>query len=365
MKKFFLGIAAAMISTVAAMAQTEVQFYLMSLQNDNIDKSTVTAINNKLKSAITRTQAASENANAPFAIETYIDMTSELETDGMVMEVGSLKADLTLAAKNSIDGTVFHTVTIPLSGAAAGGKDASMKAMANSIKVTDPVFVRFIRKARERIADYYAENCATIISQAQILVDAKHYAEAYALLIAISPQLQCYDQARELIAAVLPYLPVDKDNTPTSVAPDTVYVETAPDTVFAKQPKEEPKAPVCRLKISHPEDYSFRIISCVGSRIGEQVKIVAEVINKAGTFESTYFYFKKAFGTNGNEYNRNNLYVRDGRRDAYVNIPKNLPVKIEFTVKDVPIGTHHFAYLEIGISNSCTIEAYSLPITWD
>ena len=68
-----------------------------------------------------------------------------------MQEVGRIKAELTLTAVNHIDGTVFFSSTIPLTGSAVGGKKSAMKAMATGIKPSDPVYVRFIRKSREKV----------------------------------------------------------------------------------------------------------------------------------------------------------------------------------------------------------------------
>ncbi len=372
MKKIFYGIAGALLSVMTATAQTDVQFYVIGLQSDKLDADAVSAVDTKLRSAFTRTMAASENPDNPFVIEPSIDFTEAVETEGLVMEVGRVKADLTLTAKNHIDGTVFNTVTIPLKGSATGGRAGAAKSMVASLKPTDPVFVRFVRKSRERIADYYAANCATILSQAQMLVEAGRYSEAQVLLSAISPQLSCYDQAYAMLADVVRNLSPDTPPVPV----DTVYVDNVvevpvtPDTVYVDRVIEppvqtpvEPTAPEYTIKLSHPDEFSFRILSCQGTRIGDQVKIMAELVNKKINYDALYMYFDKAFSPEGTEFERNNLLTR-GEYSCHVNIPKRIPIKIEFTVRNVEPGTSSFSYLYIYFGQY-NVTVYNLPVEWD
>ena len=37
--------------------------------------------------------------------------------------------------------------------------------MISALRTTDPVYTRFIRIARQKIQDYYAANCATILQK--------------------------------------------------------------------------------------------------------------------------------------------------------------------------------------------------------
>lgn len=89
--------------------------------------------------------------------------------------------------------------------------------MIMGIRATDPIYTRFIRIARQKIQDYYAVNCATILQKAQSLYSLKRYEEALSYLSAISESVPCYEQASVLQAELAQYVP--------GTQPDTVIIE--------------------------------------------------------------------------------------------------------------------------------------------
>ncbi len=376
---------AAAVTVAAGFAQSEAQFSVLPLQSEITNDNLSAIVENKIRQALTRTSALSDNSANVFAVEPKMEIHEAVETEGLVMEVGRVKAELTLMSVNTIDGNVFHSVTIPLTGSATGGETEALKKMVSSLKPSDPVFVRFVRKSREKIADYYAANCAVILRQAQTLADAGRVQEAITLLGGISPAVSCYDAAAEMTAqlAAIPVAAEEPEEyeEPAPAPNDTVYLEkvvektvevpATPDTVYVERtvpaatpapaPASAPAGP--RMKISHPDDLAFKIISCRGISIGEQVKIMVEITNKAMTYDSYYLYFDKAFSDSGTDFQRNDLSAR-GQYSPRVNMPRKVPVKIELAIKDVPASVTSLSYLNISFGNYY-IEVYDLPITWN
>lgn len=376
-----LAAAACALAVFTSHAQTEAQFSLIPLQNDELGQTLSSTVDNKLRQALTRTMALSESSTNPFAIEPKLEFSEAAETEGLVMEVGRVKADLSLVSLNTIDGTVFHSVSIPLTGSATGGKSEAMKKMVNSLKPTDPAFVRFVRKSREKIADYYASNCAVIMQQAQNLVQTGRVQDAMNLLKGIAPSVDCYDAAAALLAQLSPAPQEEPAPEPVPVTNDTVYVEkivetvvevpSVPDTVIVEKPV--PAAPAatpapqpqssCKIKLSDPDSFSFRLVSCRGLKTGEQIKFVGEITNKNLRNDSQFIYFNKAISENGYEFSREDLSVR-GQYSAQVSMPRNVPVKVEFIIKDVKPDTDSLAYLHIDFGQY-TVEIYNLPVNWE
>lgn len=200
----------------AATQDNAVKFCVLTPQCEALPASAASVVNQKIVAALNRSQAATEDICNVFTVKPVIDIVSLSESEGMMREVANVSAEMVLSAVNSVDGTIYHSITVPLKGAAAGGKEAAIKSMVNSIKPTDPVYVRFVRTARQRIADHYAENCGNIIGEAQRLVLLKRYEEAASYLSAVPASVSCYDQASVLLGEVTPFI---------GQVPDTIMVE--------------------------------------------------------------------------------------------------------------------------------------------
>ena len=154
-------------------------------------------LQNKLKQIITRNSAGAANDYNVFVIEPLIMVVDKQSTSGLMRNTTLVKGELTLVAKNKVDGSMYHSAVVAVSGQAAEGADP-YKAMIMGIRATDPIYTRFIRIARQKIQDYYAVNCATILQKAQSLYSLKRYEEALSYLSAISESVPCYEQASVL-----------------------------------------------------------------------------------------------------------------------------------------------------------------------
>ena len=328
-------------ASVVASAQSEIRFRLLPVEAPDLNEAACATIDTKLHQALARTQAETENPANVFAVRPSVDVSEAMESSGLVQEVGSVTGELTLQAVNTVDGVVFHSVTIPLAGASTGGKQAAMKALANSLKATNPAFVRFIRKARERIVDYYGD---TIIVE-QIVVAPT---EPQVIVVESEPDTVYVDRVVEVpVAAPVQEVPVA---APVQEAPKPAPV--AP----------KPEAPQCRIKLSHPDELSVKVISCVGNPVGDQVKILCEITNKQMKYTQQGLYFTQAFDDNGNEFNRNDLLTR-GSYSKGINFPEEVPVKVEFTVNKVKPTVPSFSYLNIEVG-PYKVQIYNLPISW-
>lgn len=170
---------------------------------------------NKLRQIITRNSAGAANDYNVFAIEPTVTITGKQSTSGLMRNTTLVKGELTLVAKNKADGSMYHSVVVTVSGQAAEGADP-YKAMISAIRVTDPVYTRFIRIARQKIQDYYAANCAAILRKAQELYRLKSYQEALSYLSAVSESVPCYEQVSVLQAELSQFV--------SDAEPDTVVI---------------------------------------------------------------------------------------------------------------------------------------------
>lgn len=349
-----------------------IRFSLLDLAGEEVPAATATALDTKLRQALNRTGALLDGPDGIFAVRPTLSLATDDGTEGMVMDLSRVKGDLVLEAFNTADGNVFHSVTVPVSATVTGSRDQALKKLATSIKATDPVFVRFVRKSREKITDYYAENCATILQRAQTLADTGKGAQALALLEAVAPELECYELARQLIAQIdgTPVVPdtVVIENTVEVPVEVPVYIEVEPEQQPVAEPAPEPApapaAPAYSIKLSHPDAFDFRIISCKGLRSGNQIKIVGEFVNKKCVYDVQCMALKKGFDQDGNEFPRENMHVRD-YTFKNINTPVSVPVKVPFTIyKADPAAVESLSYLYIDFDRY-NIEIRNLPVVWE
>lgn len=183
------------------LAQT-IQFNIEPLaEGSEVSADAAKLLETRLKQILTRNSAGAAQDLNVFAIRPELNILEEKSTAGLTQNLRLVKGELTLVALNRADGSLYHSVTISLSGQVRTKEDP-YKAMIQSIKSTDSQFTRFIRVAREKIENYYAENCNVILQKAQTLFQTKRYDEAKSYLSAVSETLSCYDQASELLRLI-------------------------------------------------------------------------------------------------------------------------------------------------------------------
>ena len=183
MKKFlFLLIAG--FCTVQLSGQT-INFSVQPLSGESeLSAASQEMLQNKLRQIITRNSAGAANDYNVFVIEPVITVLDKQSTSGLMRNTTLVKGELTLVAKNRIDGSMYHSAVVFVVRAGCRRRDP-YKAMISALRTTDPVYTRFIRIARQKIQDYYAANCATILQKAQSLYNLKKYPEALSYLSAV------------------------------------------------------------------------------------------------------------------------------------------------------------------------------------
>ena len=368
--------------------ENAIKFNLLPMESDELPAPTVSTLSGKLATALDRSQASTEDAYNVFAVRPVITLTDAAETEGMIREVARVAADMTISAFNTVDGTVYHSVTVPLKGTATGGKEAAMKSMVNSMKPTDPVYVRFVRTARTRISDYYAENCGLIIEQARKLMTLQRYAEAANYLSGVPASVACYDQASVLLEEIAPYL---------NQAPDTVVVEhvvevpvehvvevpAEPDTVVVEKVVEkvverpvfveQPSVPVIRNTPSAPSsprpkitidgtELDFVVTGCTGDISRGRITITAKITNTDARNSRPYVYFNTAITDSGTELT--DLIIKERNyRSGNISMPDGVPVTVTFEITGVRQQYASLSYVDISV-RSIKVSIRDLVVKW-
>lgn len=385
MKKYVLLLVVCM-SSMFSYAQGDIQFSMLKAGQTNLPQSVIDALDMKLKQALTRNSATSSNQYNVFVIEPTIEIGESLVSAGLMEQVRFVKGEVTLIVKNKIDGSLYHSLTMPVTGESAGSEEKCMKAMIASIKSTDSSFTRFVRVAREKIQDYYASNCSSILQKSKGLYDQKKYQEALSYLSAISENIPCYEQAAVLQAELAQYMPD---------APDTVIIQKVVERIVEKPVEiekivevekivekivekpvivekivEKPVIKVIEKPVAEPKpDYElsistnklkFKVLKCYGDAVQKRVTIRVEMINEdTDRNGEEYVKFVSCITDGGTECK--NFEMQD--KSSWVKMPPRVAVRREFYVTNIYDQFSTFSYLELRIGNA-TVSIRNLPIQW-
>lgn len=349
MKKIFLSMMLGLLSLTGS-AQGKLQFNINRSAQKDISENVVNALDLKMKQIMNRNSAAAADAYNVFAIDPSIELTDIVSTEGMVQNVSVAKGNLTLIAKNRIDGAMYYTMTIPVKGDAFGNNEKALLKMISNIKVTDPAFTRFIRISRQKIEEYYDANCSVILQKAKSLSDQGKYKEAMSYLSAISPSLPCYQQSSELEKEI-------SANIPVEVPHDTVVVEKEVEKIVEKEVEKIVEKPDCQISIS-TQDFTFKVIECVGDMTQRRITIKAAITNvTTGNIKNLWVRMLSAYTGEGVQLNE--LSCENNSQDfpSKITVPRNFYI----TKIDSKINKLSFVDLKLG---DTVVEIRNLPVRW-
>lgn len=388
MKKILVVLMVCLCGPIA-LAQGEIQFTLLKSTQKELPQSVVETLDLRLRQVFNRNTAASANQYNVFTIEPQFELSDVLTTEGLMQEVSVVKGELTLTAKNSVDGTMYYSMTIPVKGSGVGGEEKAMKAMIGNIKSTDTKFTRFIRTARQKIQDYYAANCATILQKAQNLYDRKRYGEAVSYLSAISDALPCYEQASVLLKELADYMPagpdtvvvekvvekpvevekiVEVEKVVEKVVEKPVIVEKVVEKpVIVEKIVEKPVVKVvekptpqadCEITMS-TNRLQFKVLKCYGNATQQRITILAEMTN-LDTNRNGEEFLKVVSAITDRGTECKSFEIQNG---AWLKMPPRVKLRREFYVTKVFDKFPSFSYVELYVANT-SVYIRNLPVQW-
>ena len=368
MKKILLSMMLGVFSMTGS-AQGNLQFTINRSAQKDISETVVNALDLKLKQVMNRNSAAAADAYNVFAIDPSIELTDIVSTEGMVQNVSVAKGNLTLIAKNKIDGAMYYTMTIPVKGDAFGDKEKALLKMISNIKVTDPAFTRFIRLSRQKIEEYYDANCSVILQKAKSLSDQGKYKEAMSYLSAISPSLPCYQQSSELEKEI-------SANIPVEVPHDTVVVEKEVEKIVEKEVEKIVEKPVviekvvekpvatptpdnldCQISIS-TQDFTFKVIECVGDMTQRRITIKAAITNvTTGNIKNLWVRMLSAYTGEGVQLNELSC------ENYYQDFPSKITVPRNFYITKIDSKINKLSFVDLKLGDT-VVEIRNLPVRW-
>lgn len=139
----------------------DVAFKAVRTEDKHLTDAQKNALYNKLERILAKNHAGVTGDCEAFGIKADIEVLDKKTTAGLVRNVTVMTAEVTLTAFNLKDGSIYYTHSVKLETDVVGDSQTAMDKLIQSIKVTDPQFVRFIRTSRKRIAQWYNEHGQT------------------------------------------------------------------------------------------------------------------------------------------------------------------------------------------------------------
>jgi len=210
------------ILPLGAAAQETIRFVASTPAQQGLSQKTTDALKLKTEQIIARNNAGATSIYNAFVIQPELLLGETKETEGLLRDVTLITGEFSLTVRNKYDGSVYGTVVMEVQGDAVGSEEDAITSLISGIKVTDPAFVRFIRNARKRIADFYEQNCSVILKKEQALAAAGRMEEAADYIATVPATAPCHDEITALFP--VPQEPVLKE----SEADDTEEEEENP-----------------------------------------------------------------------------------------------------------------------------------------
>ena len=297
--------------------ESDVAFQAVKPEGKNLTEAQKTALLSKIERIIAKNNAGTISEHNAFGIKADIDIQDKKSTAGLVRNVTVLTAEVTLTAFNVADGSIYYTNSVRLETDVVGDAKMAMDKLINSIKVTDPQFVRFIRTARKRIVKWYNDRG-------------------------------------------LP-LPIRQDKQEPKGKNDTVVVVREVqgqqhNTPVAEQPAP-PQTSACDITLS-TGDIDFQIVSTQVDPTRKRFSFTAKITNNmsSGSLERA---FKQAFDQEGNQLSH--LMVTEDRSYLYEDYPEHVGVRRTFMVNGITAQTTMLSYILIRIGRTDVV-IKNLPV---
>lgn len=336
------------IACVAAIftagAQEEIQFKAVAPpQSSGLSDAASELLLSKVNQILNRNSAASGGDFGVFIVEPSLTVSDTQSTSGMVQNVSVVKGELVLTAKNDYDNSAYYSVTVPLKATTKKTGVDNHELLARSIKITEPVFVRFIRTARENISKSFDNNCEAAVTRAKALFVSDRPNDATSLLMAIPPQAPCSDDAMELLAGIRKKMADDRaaraDSTasPAKPAPEPV-ADGDSEPVTDSPARPDTKAPETPASdVGNPEIYisdkgwAVKVESCEYIALNKKIEVNMKVTATDNTFRNLYVNVNDAVSSDGDTYK---TYCMRGNQ-FYFTFPENVGIKIQIDLNDV------------------------------
>ncbi len=212
-----LLVAAIMLSSTMSFAQSsaskdENRIMLTSWVPSQIEGMPASArkmLTNRLKQVVTKNGLGGSPYNTRFIISANITVMSKDILPGPP-PMHAYNLDVTLYIGDGFEGTVFASTTISVKGVGTNENKAYISGL-KRISPKNPEIQAFVKNGKEKIIQYYKDNCDLIIKKANSLADQGKFKHAIFMLAAVpSACEECYVKAMNAIKPIYKKQ-IDKD----------------------------------------------------------------------------------------------------------------------------------------------------------
>lgn len=359
MKKIASTLIALLVASTT-FAQAEIMFRVLPSNQDNLSEDANRNLTTKIKTALTRCNAAAAGVLDIFVIEPTLTITAQEQSQGLMQTVNLSQGELMLIAKNSVDGSEYHSATIRTQAASTGSSESVILDMIKNIKPTDTSFSKFVRQAREKIEEHFARNCAAKVTYAQTLYDAGQYKLCVLYLNAISPVMPCYEQADELRKLAL-----EKLNQGPIIIEKEVIKEVEKPVIIEKEVVREVvvEKPVAtpinyNLTLSN-NNFTVKILSVRGVEINQRIEIEYLYTNNVKDRSMEWRYRNQCIDDNGNDLTEYTTF----EGSSHFNCPYGIEAKGSMYVKYVDEHIPSLKYVSFRLGDT-KVELRDAPVDW-
>jgi len=140
-------------------------------------------LENKLNQIALKNGVGGDALNPRFIITAKVAILSK-EVTPTAPPMHALTLDVTFYIGDGIDGIKYGTTNINLKGVGKNESKAFISAL-NNIKPTNSIFKSFVSDSKQKIMDYYNNNCDIILKEAEAMVSMNQFDEAIEKLIVV------------------------------------------------------------------------------------------------------------------------------------------------------------------------------------
>lgn len=170
-------------------------------QLPNVPEEARAALETKMQQVATQYGLASNGLTDRFVMTAKVNVTSKDVTQTAPVKI-SQKIEVTMFIGDVADNKVYESVVLNVAGIGQSEAQSMIKAF-NMIKPANPNLKAFVENAEKKIAEYYANNCQFIQTEANTLAQQRKYDAAIAKLVAVPEVCQeCYEQCMAKVSEV-------------------------------------------------------------------------------------------------------------------------------------------------------------------
>ncbi len=347
MKRLILILTLSFISIGVNAQSNCVAFKAKAPISDELTEADKEALKLKVQQILTRNNVSTTTLYDAFEVVPTLITEPAVQLVGGIKEVAVIEGELTLEAINSIDGSVYNSVTIEVEGNGSS-RDRAISSLIKSIRPNNPLFVKFVKTSVERITDYYTDNIQVIITKIETLLAEGKKEEALKFARTVPECVPAYSQVADMISHIVANdddhcCPL-KDSTTTT----TTTTPTDKEPILTKS-----------IKVDNVE---VSVVSCSGSLSSNEVviKVLVKNIGEVST-EARFATVTKIY-TDKNETYSSKDY------SGGTEIPSGISVQKSFEFQKVPASNKSCTVLfkvRGNDGNYKDVKFENVEITWN